>query len=140
MKKSISLIVLFLVLFAVRGGETVSAQKKQRLNSTPKTFQIFYAKFRNAVIKRDKKLVASLAQFPFRYGFDAGGEGTFSKTQFIERFDDIIGTERRIFTQKNPMFYSRAGTYDLTDEYDASHFIFEKKGAGYKFTAYIAEP
>lgn len=136
MKKLILLTVLFLSLFAV----IANAQKSQKLNSTPKAFQTFYAKFRNAVVKGDKNLVASLTQFPFKYGFDAGDEGTFSKAQFIEKFDDIFGEERTIFEQKNPEFYSGAGTFDLTDEYDASHFIFKKKGASYKFTAYVAEP
>lgn len=140
MKKLILLSVLFLSLFAVTGSETASAQKKQKLSAAPKAFQIFYAKFRTAVVKGDKKTVATLTGFPFRYGFDAGDEGTFSKTRFIEKFDDIFGGERKIFAQKNPIFYSEAGTFNLTDEDDASHYIFEKKGASYKFTAYLAEP
>ncbi len=140
MKKLILLTVLFFLLFAVNGSETANAQKKQRLNSTPKAFQIFYAKFRNAVVKGDKNRVASLTQFSFKYAFDAGDEGTFSKAQFIEKFDNIFGVERKIFARKNPIFYSEAGTYNLTDNDDASHFIFEKKGASYKFTAYLAEP
>jgi hypothetical protein len=140
MKKPILLTVLFLSLFAVTGNGTADAQKNQRLNSTPKAFQAFYAKFRNAVVKGDKNTVASLTRFPFKYGFDAGDEGTFSKTQFLDKFDDFFGRERKIFAQKNPMFYSKAGAYNLTDEYDATHYIFKKKGASYKFTAYIAEP
>lgn len=118
---------------------TVNAQEK-RLNSTPKAFQTFYVKFRNAVIKGDKNIVASMTQFPFEYGFDAGDEGTFSKAQFIKKFDDFFGEERKIFAQKNPVFYFEARTYNLTDNDDASHYIFEKKGASYKFTAYAAEP
>ena len=140
MKTLILSTVLFLSLFAVNGGETANAQKKQRLNSTPKAFQTFYVKFRNAVIKGNKNTVASMTQFPFEYGFDAGDEGTFTKAQFIDRFDDFFGEERKIFAQKNPIFYFEAGTYNLTDYDDASHYIFEKKGAGYKFTAYAAEP
>ncbi len=140
MKKLILLTVLFLSLFAVNDGETANAQKNQRLNSTPKAFQKFYAKFRNAAVKGDKNTVASMTQFPFEYGFDAGDEGTFSKAQFIERFDNFFGEERKIFAQKNPVFYSEAGTYNLTDNDDASHYIFEKKGASYKFTAYVSEP
>ena len=139
MKNIILLTVLFLSLFAVN-GETANAQRTQRLNSTPKAFQTFYAKFRNAVIKGNKNTVASMTQFPFEYGFDAGDEGTFSKTQFIERFDVFFGGEQKIFAQKNPIFYSEAGTYNLTDNDDASHFIFEKKGVSYKFTAYVSEP
>jgi len=140
MKKLILLTILFLSLFAFAGSGTVNAQKRLRLNSTPKAFQIFYAKFKNAVIKRDKKTVVSITQFPFRYGFDAGDEGTFSKAQFIEKFDNFFDEESDIFAQKNPEFYQKAGTYNLTDEFNASHYIFEKKGASYKFTAFIAEP
>jgi len=142
MKKLILLTVLFFSLFAAGGSETSNAQKNQRLNSTPKAFRIFYAKFRNAVVKGDKNTVASLTQFPFKYGFDAGDEGTFSKAQFIKRFVDIFGGERKIFGQKNPIFYlySETGTFELTDSDDASHYTFEKKGASYKFKAYAAEP
>jgi hypothetical protein len=140
MKKLILLIVLFLSLLAIN-SERANAQKTLRLNSTPKAFQTFYAKFRKAVVKGDKKTVASLTQFPFKYGFDAGDEGTFSKSQFMKRFDDIFGSERKIFAQKNPVFYSeKAETYTLEDDWDASNFIFEKRGTSYKFTAYVAEP
>ena len=140
MKKIILMSVLCLSLFAVNGGETVHAQKNQRLNSTPKAFQIFYAKFRKAVVKDDKNIVASLTRFPFKYGFDAGSEGTFSKTQFLEKFDNIFDAERKIFAQKNPVFYVEAGTFNLTDTYAASHYSFEKKGASYKFTSFAAVP
>lgn len=139
-KKLILLTVLFWSLFAITGNGIANAQKKQRLDSTPKAFRIFYNKFRNAVINSDKNIIVSLTQFPFQYGFDAGDEGTFSKTQFIEKFDDLLGGERKIFAQKNPVFYLEAGTYNLMDENDASHYIFEKKGMNYKFTAYVVEP
>jgi hypothetical protein len=140
MKKLILSIVLFLSLLFIN-GETANAQKALRLSSTPKAFQTFYAKFRSAVVRSDKKTAVSLTHFPFRYGFDAGDEGTFSKTQFIKIFDRIFVSERKIFAQKNPVFYSeKAGSYTLLDEWDASHFTFQKKGASYKFTAYIAEP
>lgn len=139
-KKFILLNVLFWSLFAIIGSGTAIAQKKQKLDSMLKAFRVFYAKFRNAVIKGDKKTVALLTQFPFQYGFDAGDEGTFSKTQFIEKFDDLFGRERKIFAQKNPTFYLERGIYDLTNENDASHYIFEKKGARYKFTAFVVEP
>ena len=139
MRKLILMIVLFLSLLAIN-SETANAQKELRLNSTSKSFQTFFAKFRNAVVKRDKKTVASLTQFPFRYGFDAGDEGTFTKAQFLKRFGIFFRSERKIFAQKNPVFYSEGATYNLLDEWDASHYIFEKRGASYKFTAFIAEP
>jgi hypothetical protein len=140
MKKIILLSVLFLSLFAATGSGTANAQKSLRLKSTPKAFQTFYAKFRNAVVRGNKNTVASLTQFPFKYAFDAGDEGTFTKAQFIKKFDNIFGAERNIFAQKNPMFYSEAGTFSLTDETDASHYVFKKKGASYKFTLYASEP
>lgn len=139
-KKLILSTLLFWSLFAIIGSGIANAQKSYRLDSTPKAFQVFYAKFRNAVIKGDKNTIASMTYFPFNYGFDAGDEGTFSKTQFIEKFDDVFAGERKIFAQKNPTFYLEAGTYNLMDENDASHYIFEKKGASYKFTAYVVEP
>jgi hypothetical protein len=137
MKKLILLIVLFWSLFAA-GSETANGQER-RLSSTPKAFQTFYAKFRSAMIKDDKRAVASLTLFPFIYGFDTGDEGTLSKAQFIKRFDRFFGKNKKLFAQKNPQLSSEAGNYDLTDEY-ATHFIFEKKGASYKFTARIVEP
>lgn len=140
MKKLILPVVLFLSLLVIN-GERANAQKRLRLSSTPKAFQTFYAKFRNAAVKGDKKTIVSLTYFPFEYGFDAGDEGTFTKTQFIERFDNFFSSERKIFAQKNPLFYSeKAGTYNLQDDWDAVNFIFEKKGASYKFTAYIVLP
>ena len=140
MRKLILTSVLFLLFFAFGGGGTADAQKKLRLNSTPKVFQTFYAKFRNAANKGDKKTIVSVTRFPFKYGFDAGDEGTFTKAQFVEKFDVFFDAESDIFAQKNPEFYQEAGTFNLTDESNASHYIFEKKGAGYKFTAFIVEP
>lgn len=144
MKKLVLLIVLFWSLFAV-GGETANAQE-QRLSSSPKAFQAFYAKFRSAMIKGDKKTVAALTGFPFKYGFDAGDEGTLSKVQFLKKFDEyfgeyknLSGKNKNVFAQKNPVLYTEAGSYNLTSD-DAAHFSFEKKGASYKFTAMIVEP
>jgi hypothetical protein len=44
------------------------------------------------------------------------------------------------FKRTNPKFYAGGRQFELVDESDASHYIFEKKGAGYQFTAYLAEP
>lgn len=138
-KKLILLAVLVCSLFVI-GGEHVSAQE-QRLNSTTKAFRTFYARFRSAVIRRDKATVSTMTQFPFKYGFDAGDEGTFTKAQFIKRFNNILGKKAWIFGQRNPVFFVvDAKTYGLMDESDASHYIFKKKGTTYKFTAYIVEP
>ena len=137
MKKAVLLIVLVWLLVAAN-GETAFAQEK-RLRSTPKAFQTFYAKFKSAMVKGDKKSVASLTQFPFQYGFDAGDEGTFSKAQFTKKFNELFGEYKDLFAQNNPVFFSEAGVFDLTSD-DATHFRFEKKGASYKFTAMMSEP
>lgn len=139
-KHLVVLMVLLFVTFGINGGEAVSAQKNQSLSATPRAFQVFYAKFRKAVVARDKITVASLTRFPFNYGFDAGDEGTFSRTQFLKRFNDFLGGEPGIFARRSPTFYSTAGRFELVDESDASHYIFEKRGAVYQFTAYLSEP
>ena len=72
--------------------------KNLRLNSTPKAFQLFYVKFKNAVIKGDK--VTVLHEFSFDYGFDAGDEGKYSRTQFMKRFNDIFGREKTSSDEK----------------------------------------
>ncbi len=140
MKKFTVLSVLFILLITVLGTATITAQKNQKLNSTPKAFQIFYGKFRTAVIKSDKKAVISLTRFPFEYGWDAGDEGTYSKIQFIKKYKDIFGGTNKLFAQKDPTFYVERGTFNLTNEEDASHYIFERSGTSYKFTAIIVEP
>ena len=131
---------LALFILALDGGNAASAQTGQRLSATPKAFQVFYAKFRRAVVARDKMTVASMTRFPFNYGFDAGDEGTFSRTQFLRRFNDILGGRRPIFRRTNPNFYADGGRFELVDETDASHFIFEKQGASYRFVSYMSEP
>ena len=104
-----------LLLFVINGGSPVSAQKSQKLSATPRAFQIFYAKFRKAVIARDKTTVASLTRFPLTYGFDAGDEGTFSRAEFLKRYNDIFGGERKVFSLRNPTLYSDGrGSTSLT--------------------------
>jgi hypothetical protein len=75
------------------------------------------------------------------YGFDAGDEGTFSRAEFLKRFNDIFGGQRKVFALRNPTLYSEdPGSYDLVDQNDASHYVFEKRGATYQFTGYLSEP
>ena len=141
-KRVIYLTVLTVLVagMLLNGGPTVCAQQTQKLSATPRAFQTFYTKFRKAVIAKNKTTVASLTRFPFEYGFDAGDEGTFSRVEFLNRFNDLFGGERGIFAQSNPSFYAEPGRYELVDETDASHYIFERKGAAYQFTAYVSEP
>lgn len=132
----------FLVLahFMVFAG-TASAQKEQRLNSSPRAFRTFFAKFRAAVEKSDKRQVATMTRFPFKYGFDAGDEGTMTKTQFVRRFKEIFGDyPRRFLPQRNPLFSRGDGGSYVVSTDEASHFIFVKSGTGFKFIAYIVEP
>ncbi len=137
MKKAVLLIgVVWLIVAA--NSENTFAQEK-RLNSTPQAFQTFYAKFKRAMVKGDKNTVASLTQFPFQYGFDAGDEGTLSKAQFTKRFKELFGSYKKLFSQNNPELFSDNGAFDLTSD-DATHFRFEKKGASYQFTAMISDP
>ena len=140
MKQILVVTALLLLMFAANGGEAVSAQASRRLTATPKAFQVFYAKFRKAVVAGDKSTVASLTRFPFEYGYDAGDEGTYSRAQFLKKFNEVFGTDRRFFARTNPTFHVNGASYDLEDDSDASHYVFEKRGTGYQFTSYIAEP
>jgi hypothetical protein len=140
MKNFIFLTVLFLTLFAA-SSQTTFAQREKRLNSAPPAFRTFFAKFIKAVEKSDKTAVAAMTVFPFQYGFDAGDEGTMTKTQFVRGFNRIFGdSPRRFMTEKNPVF-SRGdgGSYMISTE-DAAHLSFVKSGGVFKFSAYIVEP
>ena len=140
MKQLAAITVLLLCIFGFYGVASAQPTPKP-LSATPKAFQVFYAKFRKAVVARDKTTVVSLTRFPFEYGYDAGDEGTYSKAQFLKQFNKIFREHRGIFARRNPALYvDEDGGFDLLDESYATHFIFEKKGAGYQFTAYIVEP
>jgi hypothetical protein len=134
--------VLLVFVFVINGVEVASAQTTRRLSATPKAFQVFYGKFRKAAVARQKITVASLTRFPFKYAFDAGDEGTYSRTQFLKNFNHIFGDgqDDQFFRRTNPTFYVGEGKFELIDESDATHYIFQKKGASYQFTAYLAEP
>ncbi len=140
MKILIISIVLFVSSITVIGVGTVDGQTNRKLTSTPVAFQAFYAKFKAAVTKRDQNAVASLTRFPFDYGWDAGDEGTFTRSQFLAKYNDIFRGTGKLFGQKNPTFYGENGSYSLTNEADASHYSFEKRGSVYKFSSLIVEP
>lgn len=137
MKKYIFLTLLLLTLFGI-SGQTINAQEK-RLDSSPKDFKTFFAKFRKAVEKNDKTSVASMTKFPFRYGFDAGDEGTMTRAQFIKRFTEIFDNPKEFFTEDNPVFSLEGKTYYISTE-NASHLSFIKQGSDFKFVSYIVEP
>ena len=132
--------VLVLAHFFVFSG-TASAQKEQRLNSSPKAFRTFFAKFRAAVEKSDKRQVSAMTRFPLKYGFDAGDEGTMTKTQFVKRFGEIFGDNPREFLpERNPLFSRGDGGSYIVSTDDAAHFIFVKRGTVFKLIAYLVEP
>ena len=115
-------------------------QTSRRLSATPKAFQTFYAKFKGAVLRGDKQAVASMTSFPFSYGWDAGDEGTYTRSQFLRKFNDIFRGKRRLFGQSNPKFYVDENSLSLVDTSDASHYGFNKKGGKYYFTSIMVEP
>ncbi len=115
-------------------------QTSKRLSSTPAAFQTFYRNFRNAVIRRDKPAVVAMTQFPFEYGWDAGDEGTYTRSRFLANFNHIFGNNKKIFRETNPTFYIDGKSFGLTDEEDASHYGFVKTPTGYKFASIMVEP
>jgi hypothetical protein len=139
--KNIILSIFFVAALFVFGGQVARAQET-RLSSSPKAFRTFFAKFLTAVRAGDKSSVASMTRFPFKYGFDAGDEGTIrSKAQFARKFADFFGKSPKGFvSERNPLF-SRGdgGNYEVVTE-DATHLIFVKSGGTFKFTAFIVEP
>lgn len=133
-------IVFLIAFFAFVSIANINGQTEKRLISTPKAFQTFFAKFKRATVNGDKKVVATMTSFPFRYGWDAGDEGTYDRAQFLANFDKIFGDARNLFRQKNPKFYIGDHSYGLTNEEDASHYRFEKRGSTYKLVAFVVEP
>lgn len=135
-----SILLFFLLSFGVLFYGNAYAQSSRKLNNTPKAFQTFYAKFKSAVARKDKTAVAALTKFPFRYGWDAGDEGTYSKAEFTKNFKRIFEGGTKLFGKSNPTFTVDGSTYDLTNNDDASHYIFKKIGSRYWFTSMIVEP
>ena len=62
-----------------------------------KSFNIFWAKFKLAVIKGDKETVASLTKFPFSLGYDpsaANEEGFIKKrASFLRQYNYVFNEE-----------------------------------------------
>lgn len=118
----------------------ITAQSSRKLTSTPKSFQTFFQKFKTAVARRDRNGVAAMTKFPFKYGWDAGDEGTYNRSQFMANYKHIFDGTGRLFSQKNPTFYAEGGSFTLTNNYDASHYRFEKRGSTYVFAGIMVEP
>ncbi len=105
--KTLTIIAIVVVLMALSAaGQYAPEPVQERLNSAPKAFRTFFAKFRTAVEKNRKSEVVSLTRFPFAYAYDAGDEGTHSRAQFLKNFKHITGDffgEYKM--EKNPVFW-----------------------------------
>jgi hypothetical protein len=134
----ISAVLLLAVLSAT--AQTKGNAQEKWLKSAPQSFRAFFSVFKNAVEKNDKNQVASMTRFPFKYGFDAGDEGTMSKSEFLKRFREIFGDSPREFLGKNPPFSRGDASSYVVSTDDASHLIFVKSGNTFKFATYIVEP
>jgi hypothetical protein len=131
---------LLLTALTLIASHAAVAQKTVRLSTTPSAFRVFFKKFTAAVKKGDAPSVASMTNFPFQYGFDAGDEGTWTRAQFLKQHGDIFMPLPRGFKEKDPKFTVDAGSYTLEDSDDASYFTFKKRSGVYKWISYIAEP
>lgn len=135
MKRSVAISLIFLIF-----GSVVAAQER-RLSSAPKSFQTFFAKFKSVVRKGDRNGVAAMTSFPFKYAYDAGDEGQYNRTRFLQNFRIIFGpSTSRFMPQRNPMFSRGDGDTFNIDTEDASHYVFIKSGKTYKFSGYFVEP
>lgn len=126
--------ILFLLLVS-----TAALAQEKRLSSAPQSFRTFYTTFKRAVERSDKKTVASMTRFPFSYGYDAGDEGKYTRTQFIRNFRRIFDDPRNFFAERNPRFGRQDGTYYISTE-DAASLGFVKSGRTFKFVSYMVEP
>ena len=141
MKKRIFIAIVILLMALPVAAQYAPEPVNERLDSAPKAFRTFFAKFRRAVEKNRKAEVAAMTRFPFRYGYDAGDEGTYSRTQFLKNFKHVTASffgEYRM--EKNPVFsMDTDGSYIISTE-SASHLSFARSRNTFKFVAYIVEP
>lgn len=81
-----------------------------------------------------------MTRFPFKYGYDAGDEGTYSRAQFLKNFKLITGDFFGEYKMdKNPVFGRDAGRFVISTE-SASHLAFARSGSTFKFVSYYVEP
>ncbi len=140
MKIRIVIAIVVLLTALPIAAQNVPEPVQERLSSAPRAFRTFFAKFRTAIEKNRKTEVASMTRFPFYYGYDAGDEGTYSRTQFLKNFKHVTGAffgEYKM--EKNPVFSKDEGRFVISTE-SASHLSFVRSGNTFKFVAYIVEP
>lgn len=139
MTKYRSIVFIGMLLLTLSLPMVATAQKSVRLTATPKQFQVFYAKFKAAMLRKDKNTIAAMTSFPFLWGLDEGDEGTYTKAQFIRNFNRLFDPVPDEFRVRNPKFGTQGRDFTLSTD-SASHYGFERKGNTYKFVSYIVEP
>ncbi len=141
MKKRIFIAIVILLATLPVAAQYAPEPVHERLDSAPKAFRTFFAKFRRAVEKNRKAEVAAMTRFPFHYGYDAGDEGTYSREQFLKNYKHVTASffgEYKM--EKNPVFsMGEDGGFVISTD-SASHFSFVRSGNSFKFVSYIAEP
>lgn len=141
MKTRIIIAIVVLIAALPIAAQNAPEPVRTRLDSAPKAFRTFFAKFRNAVERKDRTQVAAMTRFPFAYGYDAGDEGKYTRTQFLMHFKDVTGDFFGEYKMgKNPWFSKGDDqTYTISTE-SASHLTFIKSGNTFKFISYYVEP
>jgi hypothetical protein len=139
MLRRLSIITLLAALLAI-GASASFAQKPVKLSSTPAAFQTFYKKFAATVNRGRIDQLATMTNFPFKYGFDAGDEGVWNKKQFVAKAGNFLMPQPLVFKHKDPDFTVEKGIYTLTHGDDGSYYTFKKVGSSYKWISYIVEP
>ncbi len=141
MKTRVIIAIVILLAALPTAAQNAPEPVRNRLDSAPKAFRTFFAKFRNAVEKNDKTQVAAMTRFPFAYGYDAGDEGKYTQTQFLKHFKDVTGDFFGEYKMgKNPWFERGDDqTYTISTE-SASHLTFIRSGNTFKFISYMVEP
>lgn len=141
MKTRIIIAIVVLLAALPIAAQNAPEPVRDRLDSAPKAFRTFFAKFRNAVEKKDKTQVAAMTRFPFAYGYDAGDEGKYTRTQFLKNFKHVTGDFFGEYKMgKNPWFEKGDDqSYTISTE-SASHLTFINSGSTFKFISYYVEP
>lgn len=136
MKRSIVL-CLFLSLAGTALAVTVSKPAQE----DNKSVQVFWQKFKTAVIGGDKQTVASLSRFPI--GMSYGIRSIKNKADLLRRYREVFNQQSdaaKCFAEKepqkdaaNPKRYVVACPNEAGDEVIIYHF--ELTRTGWKFTA-----
>lgn len=140
MKKHILRIAFVLTILGI-GFQTADAQKETRLDSSPKAFRTFFAKFRKAIEKNDMTSIAAMTRFPFKVFYDSGNEAMLTKSEFIERvnftFDD---EESDFFIEDNPELVIGKDKEYVVITKKGRQLVFAKTRKSFKFVSHIVEP